>query len=719
MDDLPSPPARRSFRERVGAISPWIWLGLAVGIYFAVSLGLSWLRAIDLTTTTWDMGIYQQALWSTSHGRPFWEAADAETGSYGSLLQVHSVFLLYLLVPLYAASPTEWTLFAVQSAVVALAAVPLFLLGRDLTGSGRWGLVAAVVYLAWAPVLSANLYDFHAEAFLPIELFAFVLLWSRSRYAWGFAVALVAFSTFEFAPILLFFAGVFFLLPDRGQWQAGLGRLRSAGPLVRVDRYLSVELRRFLGQRRVVASLALLGACVVAYVFLLLLREQFLASWFGFPPFPSTSSGYVVGATPTAVGLSWSNLSGGFSMKIFAWLVFFALLGFVPFLAPRALVISVPWAAFSLFSGNLNYVTFGFQYGFIEAASLLVAFTYGLVPIHRWLSRRQAAAVPQVPEPESRGSRVKWGASRPRRSHAATYVVVGLVVLVGVNIAATPIDPFLDNIGLGSAYRISISGAAGFANAQDVAAWVTPGASVVASDDLFPLVANDVNAYSFLWMSDPGLELPFNATNLPSFVLIAEPSAHALPPWLTATLYNASDYGVRAVAWTSPADTVLLFERGFLGIPEAYGGSPPSGGTYYGSALDPGVDGYVTALPGTEYPSVVVSSPNTNGTVWAGPELTLAAGNYTVSVGVRAWASNPAQPPGSNQGVLSIRYSAFGQPGSLERAFSYSTLNGSEWTVAQFSLSISEPVIQFEVRGISRTAAATIAVEYVSIGPEA
>jgi uncharacterized membrane protein len=584
MDPPPTPSGRRSILRRIGGVSPGYWLALAIAVYFAVSVTLSWFRALDLATTTWDQGIYQQALWSTAHGRPFWESADLETGGYGSLLQVHSVFVLYLLVPLYAAAPSEVTLFVVQSAVVALAAVPLFLLGRDLTGSGRWGLLAAGVYLVWAPLLAANLYDFHAEAFLPIELFAFVLLWTRARYAAGFAVAFLAFATIELAPILLFFAGVFFLLPARLEGRARWGRFRAALRAGRTGEYLRTGARRLIAQRRVVASLALLAACVAAYAFLLLVREQYLATWLGVPPFPSSLSGYVIGATPGQLGLAWGNLGGGLEVKVTFWLLLFALLGFVPFLAPRALVLSIPWVVFSFFSGDLNYVTLGFQYGFIEAASLLVAFTYGLVPIRAWIVRRPVLDVaPGVPDRPT--LRILGAVRRPRRSTAIAWFGVGLVVLVAANLVASPVNPYLNRAGLGSGYQLAAPDMAGYLEAEEVVALITPAASVLASDNVFPLVANDVHAYSLSWTPAQVLRLPFSASNLPTFVLIAQSRTYAVPGWVNATISNASDYGVRGVAWSTPAGSVVLFERNYTGLAAVFGIRPPSGGAYYGPEL--------------------------------------------------------------------------------------------------------------------------------------
>ncbi|MGI0155610.1 MAG: DUF2079 domain-containing protein, partial [Thermoplasmata archaeon] len=475
-DRSSSSTARPRTGHRVAGIAPVYWLALAVALYFAVSVVLSWVRALDLTTTTWDLGIYQQALWSTAHGRPFWEAADAETGGYGSFLQVHSAFVLYLLVPLYAAVPSAVTLFVVQSAAVALAALPLFALGRDQTGSSRWGLAAAVVYLAWTPVLAANLYDFHVEAFLPLELFSFVLLWSRGRYLAGAAVAALACATIELAPVLLFFAGLFFLLPGRAEWRAALARRGPAGGVRSLGRFLPAELRRALHDRRVVATLALLAGTVGAYLFLLLLREQLLSAWFGFPAFPSTSHGYVVGATAPTLGLAGGNLFVGLSTKLVAWLILLALLGFIPLLAPRALLLAAPWFVFTLFSANLDYVTIGFQYGFIVAASLLVAFTYGLVPIDRWLRQHRPARSPGVGLPAGHGGNRRRWLPPAVRSYPPTLVALGLIALVAVNVAVSPANPLVDRLGEGAAYQITIPPAPGFADAEAVAGLVPAGA---------------------------------------------------------------------------------------------------------------------------------------------------------------------------------------------------------------------------------------------------
>ncbi len=533
------------------------WLLVAVVVFFAVSFALSWLRAYEFQTTTWDQGLYQQAIWSTAHGRPFYETADVETGGYGSLLQVHSVFLFYLLVPIYAALPDPATLFAVQSSVVALAAVPLYFLARDVSHSPRLGLVAGLAYLAWTPLMSSILYDFHPEAFLPVELFALAALWERGRYRWGFAVAALSFTTFELAPVLVFFVGVYGLIAPAVV--AG-SRSISDHPSGR-GRFLVERLRRWIGNPRVRTSFGLLLASVAAYAVLLYLRVEYLTSILGTYPLPQAASGYVIGATPSALGLSLSYLSIGGEAKLAYWFVAVALLAFVPFFAPRTLVLTVPWFAFTLLSPDLNYTVLGFQYGFIAASSLLVAFAYGL---------------PRVRELAGRlGARVRPGAARkgllrvllPGARGRRVVLVMAFAGLLALNLALTPLDPILQNHGMGSAYRLSYTPSPDDVDVERLAAIIPANASLVASDNLFPLVANDLNAYSLFWTANPKLALPFNASHLPPFVFLSGERAYAVPPWLSLAVANGSVYGARGFVRTSDAGPVQLYEVGYVGPP--------------------------------------------------------------------------------------------------------------------------------------------------------
>jgi uncharacterized membrane protein len=705
--------------RRFGPLRPVHWLLLAMVVYFAVALYFSLLRSVELQTSTWDLGIYQQALWSTAHGRPFYEAADYETGGFGSFLQVHSAYVLYLVVPVYSAWPYEGTLFVIQTAFVAAAAYPLFLLGRDVTKSPRLGLVTGLMYLAWAPTLASNLYDFHIEAFLPIEIFAFVLLWSRGRYGWGLLVALVAFATMELTPVLLFFVGLYFLLPDGRTSLDALRKLRTPGTL---RRWLTASPRRFWSNPRLVASVGLMVSCVVAYYLNLALRERFLAPLLGIPAFPSHSSGYVIGGTLGALGLLSQNIAAGFVTKVLAWVLLLVLLGFVPLLAPRTLVLAIPWVGFTFLSANLNYVTLGFQYGFIEAAALLVAFTFGLGELARRYRSRNAPRI--EPAGPVQLESVPAGAVNPPSARGpvppgwtrAAVVLFG--VLLAINVAATPLNLTLHNSNaLGAGYRLTTTAPPGFDSATDLSRLVPPDASVLASDDLFPLVANDLNAYSFFYEANPQLILPFSPTHLPEFVFVSESRTDAVPSWISDVLYNRSDYGVRGIAWSTAAGAVVLFETGYRGSLVEYATPSPVRQQFTGGALDPQAGGRLVGTNDPNFPEAVESVPGPSSLIWSAPNVNLPAGDYAVTLGLEAHPTNASAPPAPGMPVLFVNSSAFAQPVWFQGSFDYAQLNNSTWSTVSFSISVTQPALEVEIRGYLLTPTATIELAYLDIAP--
>jgi len=683
-----------STRERRPVLSPFRLLLIAVVAFVVVSFLLSWLRSVEFLTTTWDLGTYEQALWTTAHGRAFYETPDVVSGGYGSLLQIHSVFLLYLLVPLYGVLPFETTLFAVQSAAVGLAAVPLFFLAKDRTSSARMALATGLVYLAFTPVLSATLYDFHPEAFLPVEMFTLVLLWERDRYPAGFLVAGVAFATLEIAPVLAFFVGVLGLLEtipfsSSNRWP------RTEGNAWRI-RWSAF--RNWIARRRVRNSLGLIAASLVAYELLLYLRVDVLTNVLGTYPLPTPATGYVIGGTPAGLQLSGSNLVAGLGTKLSYWLVVVALLGFVPLLAPRALVLSAPWFGFTLFSANENYATLGFQYGFIVAATLLVAFAYGLPNAHRAVQRfavsiRRAGAVlrrTSAREPTARAA--------PARPRSAVWMI-GFAALIAVNLAFSPMNPLLDNsTAFGSGYRLSYDPNPHDGQVNELVALLPAGATVVASDNLFPLVADDANAYSFSWAIDPGYALPFSPTHLPPYVLLSQDQRDEVPGWLPSILYDPSAYGVRGVVWSSDPGVVLLFQANYAGAATEFGAIPDSGGVYFGGSVAFPPAGLVTTATGSTYSSVVASAPGALGLVWFGPGESERPGMIRVTVSLRADVVEGASPPSPNATAVLITAQAWGTT-LAARSLPLSALDGPGWTVISFTVAVSEPTIEFGIAG--------------------
>jgi uncharacterized membrane protein len=128
-----------------------------------------------LWTFGFDLGIYDQGLWLLSRFRePF------VTVMGRNLFGDHTSFLLLPLVPLYWVCSSGAVLLTAQAAALASAAVPVFLLGRELLRSERQAAVAAVAFLLHPALMWTNLENFHPDTFeVPLLLFALLFMVKR------------------------------------------------------------------------------------------------------------------------------------------------------------------------------------------------------------------------------------------------------------------------------------------------------------------------------------------------------------------------------------------------------------------------------------------------------------------------------------------------------------------------------------------------------------
>jgi len=120
----------------------------------------------------WDLGLINQVLWNTAHGRLF-EYSFRDISYAGDHWQP---FLLTLVPLKWLHSGPELLLIA-QAVVLAAAAIPLYFAVR--TAGRRAAVAVAGAYLLGLGVARAVSFDFHTDAFAP--LFAFAALWALVR----------------------------------------------------------------------------------------------------------------------------------------------------------------------------------------------------------------------------------------------------------------------------------------------------------------------------------------------------------------------------------------------------------------------------------------------------------------------------------------------------------------------------------------------------------
>jgi uncharacterized membrane protein len=144
----------------------------AVCAYAAGFAALSVLRHDAFFTGRFDLGNMVQAVWSTAHGHPL--QMTSLHGEQISRLAAHVDPILVLFAPLWWLWPSPDLLLVTQAVVVALGAVPVFLLARKHLASARAGLGFALVYLLYPATGWLTLNEFHPVALATtFLLFAF------------------------------------------------------------------------------------------------------------------------------------------------------------------------------------------------------------------------------------------------------------------------------------------------------------------------------------------------------------------------------------------------------------------------------------------------------------------------------------------------------------------------------------------------------------------
>ncbi|HZY70400.1 MAG TPA: DUF2079 domain-containing protein [Thermoplasmata archaeon] len=655
-----------------------------------------------------DLGLYQQALWSETHGHGFFESADYAGDGALSFQRVNQSFLLYPLAWGYGSAPSAVTLFVLQSIAVAAAAVPLYLIARDAAESHRRGLLAAGLYLVWAPLLAANLFDFHLEAFLPLELFFLFWLWNRASYAWGSLAAVAAVTTFEAGAVFAFLIGLYFAVPSAAEAspappprsrEASEGAGRPSVSLRRSNRVVA-----WLRTRRTVAALGLMVGSAIAYLGLLAYQSTFgTVDGAGAPAVLA-----VFGSGPAQLGLNLSELSSGLVGKVSYWLIVMALVGFVPLLAPRTFLISAPWIGATFLSGT-KFTSFGNQYAFLTAIPLFVGVALGVAraPTAGSGPSRDTSSV--TPSSALRRTWQRWR-GRPRWH----LVVLGVIA---VNLVMSPIDPLADNAGPGPGYNVSFSASPGYSDLTRLLGLVPSESSLVASDDLFPYVANDVNAFALPAIPYPLFFFPYNSTHPPDYVLLSQRELTDVPLWLYSLLDASGTFGLRGAVGQTPAGTALLFERGYAGSPIVLGPATTTPNTYWFPDVRAGLAGeYVVDAP-VHFPYVIQSQPGATGNVWFGPYVGLPTGRYTATVLVKLTAAGSTSLPAGPMPVLQVQALGFTHPLLANYSWEIRQLALGGWTQLWLNFTMPSPTLNVEVRGYLDSAAVRLELGALRIAP--
>lgn len=160
-----------AFVNRVRRLPAGWW----VAGYAVVLAALAVRKHTALESHGSDLGIFVNLFWNLTHGGG-WHSGMLERHFLGE----HFSPLLILVAPLYRCWSVPECLLVVQSAALALAAWPLYLLARARLGHGA-GLVTLYAYFVYPPLRGIALHDFHEVALALPLLSGAVWWWHRGR----------------------------------------------------------------------------------------------------------------------------------------------------------------------------------------------------------------------------------------------------------------------------------------------------------------------------------------------------------------------------------------------------------------------------------------------------------------------------------------------------------------------------------------------------------
>lgn len=213
---------RRCVRQTIPQLKtrislPLALLTLAVLLYAAYFSYLTIQRYHAFEARALDMGNLNQAIWNTAHGN--WFRLTNQQPDITNRLSLHVEPILLLIAPFYRLVPRVETLLVLQAVVVALGAIPLYVLALRQRLGAWLALAFGVAFLLNPTVQAANWLEFHPVTLAPTFLMAAFYFLIARRNGWFALFALLAASCKEEIGLLVAMLGLYaWFAQDRRQF---------------------------------------------------------------------------------------------------------------------------------------------------------------------------------------------------------------------------------------------------------------------------------------------------------------------------------------------------------------------------------------------------------------------------------------------------------------------------------------------------------------------
>jgi uncharacterized membrane protein len=535
-------------------------------------------------TYGWDLGIIDQSLWTTlNSGKLFYSTLEVPYGNpIGSFLGVHFSPILFLILPVYAMFQSAETLLVLQSFILALAALPLYWLARDKLGNRMYALAFAASYLLAPALHGVNTFDFHLEIFTPVfTIFAFYYM-DKDKPLKALPFVLLELATIEFAPLIVFFLALYFLLKA-------------------IMKRLTAERGARLPIKQLLFPAILLGVAIGSFFF-----AQYAISVVN-PLKTGSPSGRWDnwGSTMSeAVSNMLHNPAEAMTVMITPlekplYVIFlFAPVLFLPMLEPLTLLLPLPWIVAALLTDYQPYYQPYYQYSAFIIGQIYIGAVLGFSVLFRQNYQGNAS-----------------------RKIMSVMLLLSLLLFLFTSPAGLPANTTRSY----RPYGIAVGGDLGhFELLHRVIDMIPRNASVATLLDIFPHVSNRLNAYILKWPLDYDVEYVLVDVKSPTFTWGLFGS---YCDGVTYIIMHEGQYGILV-----SADGIVLLKKGYSGPLQYY---VPQKDTLDYSELIPKL-GKVTRDYTSVSGKVITSRPESSiGFIWYGPYKYFVPGNYSATFRVK------------------------------------------------------------------------------------
>jgi len=567
---------------------------MSILIYAIVFSYFTCLKHYTFSTFAWDLGIFNQAFYTTVlHGKLFYYSVENYVNTMGCYFAIHFSPILFTLIPFYAIYPAPETLLVAQSCILALGALPLYLIACEVLKDKKSSLVIALAYLLYPAVHGANWFDFHQQAFLPLLIF-FSYYFLLKRYWLLFFFTLLTLMVDEYTSVIILVLSINLLLINNFMFTF-IKNLKIRGTFIFIrhlktkrDLVLTITLSiSWLFFARYIKSLFPLNPTF---------RDFLLAidNWkvLGIEKYsdPLISIPLHILLHPQ---LALEALLFDYHIKFLYLIFLFAPLLFIPFrskLSLSALILLVPF----LLSNYRPYYKIGTQYPLLIIPVIFLAFVDGLSKIY------------------SRNGKMDL---KPMLLAISLFIV-----------STSPLSPMTHNF-VKEAHVLWYSDTMPKIDERvnslhKLIALIPSNASILTQNHLFPHMSNRINAYAIPewgpWNFNSNVTKRYlsNLMDKSHYVLLETPLLSPEVSYVLNEIINKESYGIYAIS-SAHKHEAILFKKGYNGEPLILSNDPRIFSTYkdlilaHGEMISDESRGQVACYPKSLGDNIFVFGPYT------------------------------------------------------------------------------------------------------------